>query len=409
VLALLGCEAAQTATRDESLALLIRALRPPGLLAFVAFDAVAVQATMLSLLAVENTAAFDELADAVLGEAGRHGNLLTFLGISTFRAMALLHQGDLGGADVEAREATRSATEQGWQHGAGGLVALRAISLLEKGNLADAQRCLSDAATMHVPPGFPQALLLSARGRVLAEAGDVANGVEQLLACGRTLDGMRIHSPGVIPWRSDAAILLAVAGEYDRARELAAAEVELARTLSGPLALARALYGLAQATGGSGRLELLDEALRVAEAAGPTPTLTRAMICVEFGAALRRNKQPGDARVRLADGLEIAARCRCLPLANRAREELGILGVTPRRALAYGPDALTPSEVRVGRMAAQGMSNTEIAQRLFVTRKTVEKHLASAYRKLGIDSRTQLRLPDLIDRGSTAEQAPPAE
>jgi DNA-binding CsgD family transcriptional regulator len=53
-------------------------------------------------------------------------------------------------------------------------------------------------------------------------------------------------------------------------------------------------------------------------------------------------------------------------------------------------EALTPSERRIAEMAAEGMSNPEIAQALFVTRKTVEAHLAGAYRKLDIRSRGEL-------------------
>ena len=56
-----------------------------------------------------------------------------------------------------------------------------------------------------------------------------------------------------------------------------------------------------------------------------------------------------------------------------------------------GPDALTPSEARIVRMAADGMGNRDIAQALFLTVRTVENHLGSAYRKLGIGSRDELR------------------
>ena len=55
-----------------------------------------------------------------------------------------------------------------------------------------------------------------------------------------------------------------------------------------------------------------------------------------------------------------------------------------------GADSLTPSELRVARLAAEGGTNREIAQTLFVTPKTVEVHLSAAYRKLGIRSRTEL-------------------
>ena len=65
-------------------------------------------------------------------------------------------------------------------------------------------------------------------------------------------------------------------------------------------------------------------------------------------------------------------------------------GARPQRAALSGPEALTPSERRVAELAAEGLSNREIAETLWVTRKTVEVHLGSAYAKLGIRSRAQL-------------------
>jgi DNA-binding NarL/FixJ family response regulator len=343
---------------------------------------------MLSLTSIERHVAFDDLADAVLDEAGRRGALLAFLVVSTFRSMTMLSRGDLGGAEAEAREALRSAAEQGWERGAAGLAAIRATALLDLGDLSGAGDALADAELMSVAPGFPTALVLSARGRLAAEQGDVRAGIDALLECGQTLDAMRIHSPGVLPWRSDAAILLSVAGDSVRARELADEEVRLARRLAGPVAVGRALHAAARATRGDERIALLEEAAELL--AGSPAGLARAMVAVELGATLRRHKRPADARRYLNEGLDDAARCRCVPLASRARDELAVLGVAPRKPIAFGPSALTPSEVRVARLAAEGRTNNDIAQQLFVTRKTVEKHLASAYRKLGIDSRAQL-------------------
>jgi DNA-binding CsgD family transcriptional regulator len=86
----------------------------------------------------------------------------------------------------------------------------------------------------------------------------------------------------------------------------------------------------------------------------------------------------------------LAERCGARALVERAREELSATGARPRHTARYGIDALTASELRIARMAADGRSNREIAQALFVTIRTVEMHLTHAYQKLEIVSRKQL-------------------
>ena len=75
---------------------------------------------------------------------------------------------------------------------------------------------------------------------------------------------------------------------------------------------------------------------------------------------------------------------------SAANDELAATGAHPRTILFSGLDALTASERRVAQMAAEELSNKEIAQALFVTVKTVEQHLGRVYRKLDISSRRQL-------------------
>ena len=91
-----------------------------------------------------------------------------------------------------------------------------------------------------------------------------------------------------------------------------------------------------------------------------------------------------------------------MPLRERARQELVAAGARPRCATSSGVDALTPSELRVARMAAEGMTNRAIAQSLFVTIKTVEVHLGNAYRKLGVPSRAALAAALTTNRGARA-------
>ena len=76
-------------------------------------------------------------------------------------------------------------------------------------------------------------------------------------------------------------------------------------------------------------------------------------------------------------------------LTETGRAEMVLAGARPRRNAAHGRDALTVAELRVARMAADGMTNREIAQALFVVR-TVETHLTHVYRKLAIESRDGL-------------------
>jgi DNA-binding CsgD family transcriptional regulator len=181
----------------------------------------------------------------------------------------------------------------------------------------------------------------------------------------------------------------------DEARELADEEIELARRAGTPRALGMALRvaGLVR-----GDRRLLEEAVATLER-GPSP-LEAARARISLGAMLRRRGECETARDQLRQALDEADRAGALPLAEEAREELVATGARPRRPRLSGRDALTASELRVASRAAQGHTNREIAQFLFVTVKTVETHLRSAYRKLGIASRGELA--SALDTGATA-------
>jgi DNA-binding CsgD family transcriptional regulator len=169
---------------------------------------------------------------------------------------------------------------------------------------------------------------------------------------------------------------------------LSSEELELARIWGAPRALGAALRVAGVVEGGQRGLALLEEAVEVL--ADSPAKLEHAKARTELGAALRRAKRRSEARDQLRHAVELATRCGAAALATRAETELLATGARPRRIALSGLESLTPSERRVAELAAEGPTNREIAQALFVTPKTVEVHLSSVYRKLGIRSRSQL-------------------
>ena len=112
---------------------------------------------------------------------------------------------------------------------------------------------------------------------------------------------------------------------------------------------------------------------------------TRKLPCM-----LRRRNRRTEARELLRGTLDAAHRIGARPLAEYAETELRATGARPRRAVLSGLDSLTASERRIAEYASQGLTNREIAQTLFVTARTVEGHLTSIFRKLQLDSRSEL-------------------
>ncbi|MER7490166.1 helix-turn-helix transcriptional regulator, partial [Streptomyces sp. NPDC126497] len=97
-----------------------------------------------------------------------------------------------------------------------------------------------------------------------------------------------------------------------------------------------------------------------------------------------------EAREHLRDAVALARRCGCVALARRAREELVGAGGRMREVTVSPLDMLTGTERTVAALVASGMTNREAAESLFVTVRTVELHLTSVYRKLGITRRAEL-------------------
>jgi DNA-binding NarL/FixJ family response regulator len=116
-----------------------------------------------------------------------------------------------------------------------------------------------------------------------------------------------------------------------------------------------------------------------------------ARVALAYGERLRRAKAGAAARAPLYAALEAFERLGAQPWAARAGDELRAIGVRKAARLVAGDTALTVQELQIARLAAEGLSNREIAQRMFLSHRTVGTHLYRIFPKLGITSRAALR------------------
>ena len=317
--------------------------------------------------------------------AQSHGDVLSLAILYLFRALLRAEMGDLRAAEEDLRPIERMAFQDAaalQPYWAGYLAEL----LLERGELAEAQRLVER------PPAVAQRghflNFFRVRGLVAFHTGSPEQALTDFHAAGDIARSLRIENPAFAPWRSGAALALHRLGRSDEARELAREELELSRRWGAARTIGISLRALGLVEGGEAGERLLREA--VAVLAGSPARLEHARALVDLGAALRRGNSRSEARQLLRQGVELAHQCGASALVTLANEELAATGAHARTILLTGLDALTASERRVAHMAAEDLSNKEIAQALFVTVKTVEQHLGRVYRKLDISSRRQL-------------------
>ncbi len=335
---------------------------------------------------------FDEaiaVLDARIAEARGHGSLPGVALASAFRAQAGLRRGTVAEAEADARLALEVLDFEVLGYSRSYVLSFLIDVLVEIGELHEAQQLLALAG----PPGdwpalWQNALLLGSAGRLKMAQGATAQAADTLMACGAMFAPWRVRNPSTSPWRSDAALPLAALGRHDEARELARAELDDARAIAAPRALGSVLRVCGLVERGDEGLVLLREAVAVLE--GSASRLEHARALVDLGAALRRSGARADAREPLREGLTVAQRCGARALASRAWDELVAAGGRPRGDADTSAELLTPSELRVARLAAEGRTNREIAQALFVSLRTVETHLTHVYRKLDLESRAAL-------------------
>lgn len=350
----------------------------------------------------------DELEDAAraqdrgIEEGQRRGSAPIFMQMSSFRAATAFRAGELNDAEDHARRAYELGRELGADH----FAAMFFVPiLLELGYLDEASQLVESIELSERELQLWQgAIVLAERGHTRVAVGELEAGLTDLLDANRRMSAAGCHLGVLTDWASPAAAALAQLGRHEEARELAHRELAEAVDFGAPRRHGIALATLGRLESGPKGLVGLREAVRVLE---PSPArLEYARALVNLGSGLRERGQPTAARPPLAQGLDLAHACGAAGLAESARRELVGTGARPRRAALSGPEALTPAELRAARMAAEGLTNREIAQALFVSAKTVETHLSHAYGKLGISTRAALARA--LTAEASADRAPGA-
>jgi DNA-binding CsgD family transcriptional regulator len=344
---------------------------------------------VVGLLATEAVDVTAAVLDRMLADARAVVSIPGITFVLAHQGVASLRRGAVARAEADARAALDLLAAHGIPLGVELASAVLIEALVEGDDVDAAEQVLAGGGFgAHIRPGMPTNGLLEARAVLRAAQGRHADALADLVELGRRDELWGGASPLASRWRSRAALVLAARGEAGEARRMAADDLDRAQRWGAPGGIGVARRTQALVEGPTPSPEGLQAAVDVL-ATSPA-RLEHARALADLGAALRRDNRRREARRVLDEALLGAERCHASALAARVRTELRAAGGRSSTRFGAGVDQLTASERRVAELAAEGHSNPEIAQALFVTKKTVESHLSNAYRKLNIDSRRHL-------------------
>jgi DNA-binding CsgD family transcriptional regulator len=330
-----------------------------------------------------------ELSSAAI-EARRVGAAFGFAMASAQLGSIAHKQGQLMTAEAHLQTAAEVGVQMGWLAGFPVPLIYLIDVLNERGHLAEADRLLiTHGLTDSLPESHAFTEFLEARGRLRLSQGQLEQGIEDLEELGRRLERVGDAPPNLRAILAGALVpALLQADRRDEAERIADDALRGSQAFGQPRFIATTLRARALTGANGADLNGLQEAASIYERIGAPHELARTL--VEIGSVLRRRRQPAAAREPLRRALDLARSCGARPLAERADHELRASGARPRRDRITGRDALTATEQRVAQLATEGMTNRQIAETLFVTRKTVESHLEHIFRKLSIHTRGEL-------------------
>ncbi|MBW4721545.1 ATP-binding protein [Saccharothrix obliqua] len=349
---------------------------------------------LVVLLSADRLAAAERWCDPLLADAEARGLTCWHALFCAVRADIALRRGDLPLGEVYARTALEVMSPRSWGVLLGYPVGVFLQVSLALGKWEQAAAQLD----VVVPDGMFETPIgvhyLRARGRFHLATGSLKQAVDDLTAVGELMRRWDVELPALVPWRTDLAMAHLRLGDRERATALVHEHLGRCRA-EDARQRGVALRVLALCLEPGARLEPLTRAVDDLRAAGARLELAYALR--DLGAEYEAHGRSADAR-RVRDHAQVLAE-EC-GIAESVRSPQWAVAVPQvREAVQPRPARLSEAESRVAVLAADGYSNRQIAQKLFVTVSTVEQHLTRVYRKLRVTRRTELarRLP--VDSG----------
>jgi DNA-binding CsgD family transcriptional regulator len=330
---------------------------------------------------------FSAAAASPLRAQGRLGLLARVVGAEAWSAIVV---GDLGAAIVACDESRRLARETTQQLMYALMSATAAKLAALRGETSKALALAEEAEEAGLPVGARPVLATALMARGLAALGD-----------GRFDEAYghfrRLHDPADPAFQialrlTSLGDLVDAATHSGRTEQVRPIVDELAKTaMQTPAPVLHADLRLAHAVlAADNEAEALFEAaLRADLAAWP---LIRSRTQLAYGEWLRRHRRTLESRDHLRAARDMFDALGAIPWSERARRELRAAGEASRRRDPDARDQLTPHELQIAQLAAEGLTNREIGQRLYLSHRTVSSHLHRIFPKLGIASRSELRV-----------------
>ncbi|WP_210408350.1 AAA family ATPase [Allokutzneria sp. NRRL B-24872] len=345
----------------------------------------------------ESLAAFG----SVLEDSREHANLWSYC--MTLASRAVLHYsvGDLAEFTADIHTAHAVFEQEPWDNA--GMVPWvgLAVAHLERAELDEAEKALARVRIDRIDDLIwegPHYLMAAAR--LHWRRGDLDGALDHLFRCGAILEESGITNPLYARWWIDVACIRAEQGQQRHAREIVERSQDLAQQWGTLRGVGLGLLAEGVLAEPRRAVRVLSEAVDVLS--GTSARLDHALALCKLGQASLWVDEAKGAREHLRGALDLATRCGSQVLANEAGRLLVFAGGRLRKEIRSPLDGLTGSERRVAVMAAEGNSNREIAESLFVTVRTVEVHLTNVYRKLGLSRRAEL--PGALARTPASEK-----